>query len=98
MITARVHDQMIAAGPKDLDPLGREQPAVIGVLVADCKDGLANVATVNRGKRLTKRGLSNLTPRMRWFDLRFDDFGDECDGVRVQPVNRLALERLATKQ
>ena len=93
---AAVHDEVIAAGVENLDSGWRLEPARIDILTADGEDRLRDVAPIRGGWLLPERSLCGLAPRLGWLDLRLDDFGDESDGVGVQPVDRLTMQSLAT--
>ena len=80
---AAVHDQVVAAGPDDLDAGRRVETARIGILTPDGENCLRDVAAIRGGRLVPERGLCDLAPWLRRLDLRLDHFGHKREGVDV---------------
>jgi hypothetical protein len=95
------HHQMVTGGPLDAQPRGTETSG-IGILFAECQEGTpANALSGLRPGHSRWSGKTGLRARPPWaggFDLGFDHFCHEPDGIGVQTRDGLARQWLSAQQ
>ena len=97
-VVAQVQNEMVTAGPDNLDSRGRGKAFWIGILMSDCQNCLRDKSAILESRLGTKRSLADIAPWLRWFDLGLDHSRDECHGIGVESMDRLAMERLHAEQ